>query len=142
MTVRAVLGNKGHQVISVSPDAKLSAAVKILSERRIGAVMVMSGQHIDGILSERDVVRMLGERGASVLDESVHSVMTPKVITCRETDTVGAIMEVMTSGKFRHLPVVENDRIVGLISIGDVVKWRVAEYEREQEALQDYIKTA
>ena len=142
MTVRAVLDTKGHQVISVSPDAKLSAAVKILSERRIGAVMVMSGQKIDGILSERDVVRVLGERGAGVLDEPVRSMMTSKVITCRETDTVGAIMEVMTSGKFRHLPVVESDRIVGLISIGDVVKWRVAEYEREQEALQDYIKTA
>ena len=142
MTVRSVLGSKGHQVISVSPDAKLSAAIKILSERRIGAVMVMSGQKIDGILSERDVVRVLGERGASVLDESVRSVMTPKVITCRESDTVAAIMEVMTSGKFRHLPVVEHERIVGLISIGDVVKWRVAEYEREQEALRDYIKTA
>ena len=142
MTVRSVLGSKGHQVISVSPDAKLSAAIKILSERRIGAVMVMSGQKIDGILSERDVVRVLGERGASVLDESVRSVMTPKVITCRESDTVAAIMEVMTSGKFRHLPVVEHERIVGLISIGDVVKWRVAEYEREQEALQDCIKTA
>ena len=142
MTVRSVLGSKGHQVISVSPDAKLSAAIKILSERRIGAVMVMSGQKIDGILSERDVVRVLDERGASVLDESVRSVMTPKVITCRESDTVAAIMEVMTSGKFRHLPVVEHERIVGLISIGDVVKWRVAEYEREQEALQDYIKTA
>ncbi|MBN9595614.1 MAG: CBS domain-containing protein [Afipia sp.] len=142
MTVRSVLGSKGHQVISVSPDAKLSAAIKILSERRIGAVMVMSGQKIDGILSERDVVRVLGERGASVLDEPVRSVMTSKVITCHESDTVAAIMEVMTSGKFRHLPVVENDRIVGLISIGDVVKWRVAEYEREQEALQDYIKTA
>ena len=142
MTVRSVLGSKGHQVISVSPDAKLSAAIKILSERRIGAVMVMSGQKIDGILSERDVVRVLGERGASVLDESVRSVMTPKVITCRESDTVAAIMEVMTSGKFRHLPVVEHERIVGLISLGDVVKWRVAEYEREQEALQDYIKTA
>ena len=129
-------------MISVSPDAKLSAAIKILSERRIGAVMVMSGQKIDGILSERDVVRVLGERGASVLDEPVRSVMTSKVITCHESDTVAAIMEVMTSGKFRHLPVVENDRIVGLISIGDVVKWRVAEYEREQEALQDYIKTA
>jgi CBS domain-containing protein len=77
-----------------------------------------------------------------VLDEPVRSVMTSKVITCHESDTVAAIMEVMTSGKFRHLPVVENDRIVGLISIGDVVKWRVAEYEREQEALQDYIKTA
>ncbi|MBX9820791.1 CBS domain-containing protein [Afipia birgiae] len=142
MTVRAVLGSKGHQVISVSPDAKLSAAVKILAERRIGAVMVMSGQKIEGILSERDVVRVLGERGAAVLEEPVRSVMTSKVITCHESDTVGAIMEIMTSGKFRHLPVVENDRIVGLISIGDVVKWRVAEYEREQEALQDYIKTA
>jgi CBS domain-containing protein len=142
MTVRAVLGTKGHQVISVSPDAKLSAAVKILAERRIGAVMVMSGQKIDGILSERDVVRVLGERGAAVLEEPVRSVMTSKVITCHESDTVAAIMEVMTAGKFRHLPVVENDRIVGLISIGDVVKWRVAEYEREQEALQDYIKTA
>ncbi len=142
MTVRAVLDSKGHQVVSVSPDAKLSAAVKILSERRIGAVLVMSGQRIDGILSERDVVRVLGERGASALDEPVRSVMTQKVITCEKADTVGAIMEVMTSGKFRHLPVVENERIVGLISIGDVVKWRVAEYEREQEALHDYIKTA
>lgn len=142
MTVRAVLDTKGHQVVSVSPDSKLSAAVKILSERRIGAVLVMTNQRIEGILSERDVVRVLGERGASVLDEPVRSVMTSKVITCRETDTVGAIMEVMTAGKFRHLPVVENDRLVGLISIGDVVKWRVAEFEREQEALHDYIKTA
>ncbi|MGL4263241.1 MAG: CBS domain-containing protein, partial [Afipia sp.] len=85
MTVRAVLGTKGHQVISVSPDTKLSAAIKILSERRIGAVLVMSGQKIDGILSERDVVRVLGERGAGALEEPVRSVMTPKVITCRET---------------------------------------------------------
>jgi CBS domain-containing protein len=142
MTVRSVLDTKGHQVITVSPDAKLSAAVKILSERRIGAVLVMTNQRIDGILSERDVVRVLGERGAGVLDESVRSAMTTKVITCRESDTVAAIMEVMTTGKFRHLPVVENARLVGLISIGDVVKWRVAEYERDQEALQDYIKTA
>jgi CBS domain-containing protein len=142
MTVRAILDGKGHQVITVSPDSKLSAAVKILSERRIGAVLVMSGQRVEGILSERDVVRVLGERGAGVLDEPVRAVMTAKVITCRQTDTVGAIMEVMTTGKFRHLPVVENDRLAGLISIGDVVKWRVAEYEREQEALHDYIKTA
>jgi CBS domain-containing protein len=142
MTVRAILDTKGHQVITVSPDSKLSAVVKILSERRIGAVLVMSGQRVEGILSERDVVRVLGERGAGVLDEPVRAVMTAKVITCRQADTVGAIMEVMTTGKFRHLPVVENDRLVGLISIGDVVKWRVAEYEREQEALHDYIKTA
>lgn len=142
MTVRAILETKGHQIISVSPDSKLSAAVKILSERRIGAVMVMNGQTIEGILSERDVVRVLGERGAAVLDEPVRSVMTAKVISCRQTDTVGAIMEVMTAGRFRHLPVVESERIVGLISIGDVVKWRVAEFEREQEALHEYIKSA
>ena len=142
MTVRGILDTKGHQVVSVSLDAKVSAAVKILSEKRIGAVLVMNGSKIEGILSERDIVRVLGERGAGALDEPVKNVMTAKVITCRERDAVSQIMEKMTSGKFRHLPVVENDRVVGLISIGDVVKWRVAEFEREQEALHDYIKTA
>lgn len=142
MTVRGILDTKGHQVVSVALEAKLSAAVKILSEKRIGAVLVMNGSKIEGILSERDIVRVLGERGASALDDSVKSVMTAKVITCRERDGVSHIMEKMTSGKFRHLPVVENDRVVGLISIGDVVKWRVAEFEREQQALHDYIKTA
>lgn len=142
MTVRAILNAKGHNVLSVQPDAKLSVAVKVLSERRIGAVLVMSGTRVDGILSERDIVRVLGERGASVLDEPVSAVMTRKVINCRPSDTVAGLMEVMTSGKFRHLPVMENDRLVGLVSIGDVVKLRVQEYETEQEALRDYIKTA
>lgn len=142
MTVRGILDTKGHQVVSVSLDSKLSAAVKILSQKRIGAVLVMNGAKIEGILSERDIVRVLGERGAAALDEPVKSVMTAKVITCRERDAVSLIMEKMTSGKFRHLPVVENERVVGLISIGDVVKWRVAEFEREQEALHEYIKTA
>jgi len=87
-------------------------------------------------------VRVLSERGAGVLDEPVSGVMTRKVVSCRQSDTVAAIMEMMTLGKFRHLPVVEGDRVVGLISIGDVVKWRVQEYENEQEALRTYIKTA
>ena len=142
MTVRAILDTKGHQILSVEPDAKLSVAVKILSERRIGAVLVMSGGRIEGILSERDIVRVLGERGAAVLDEPVSAVMTRKVVSCREKDTVSSIMERMTTGKFRHLPVVEDDKVVGLISIGDIVKWRVKEFENEQEALRDYIKTA
>ena len=142
MTVRSILDTKGHDILSVEPDSKLSAAVKMLSERRIGAVLVMSNQHMEGILSERDIVRVLGERGAAVLDEPVSAVMTRKVISCKQSDTVGAIMEMMTSGKFRHLPVVEDDKVVGLISIGDIVKWRVREYESEQEALRDYIKTA
>jgi CBS domain-containing protein len=142
MTVRAILDSKGHQIESVEPDAKLAAAIKILAERKIGAVLVMSKGRIEGILSERDIVRVLGERGARVLDEPVSGVMTRKVVSCRQTDTVAGIMEMMTLGKFRHLPVVEESTVVGLISIGDVVKWRVREYELEQEALRDYIKTA
>ena len=142
MTVRAILDSKGHQIQSVEPEAKLSAAVKVLGERKIGAVLVMSKGRIEGILSERDIVRVLAERGASVLDEPVSAVMTRKVVSCRQNDTVAAIMEMMTHGKFRHLPVVEGERVVGLISIGDIVKWRVQEYEHEQEALREYIKTA
>jgi len=142
MTVRSILDTKGHDILSVEPDAKLSVAVKLLSERRIGAVLVMSGGRIEGILSERDIVRVIGERGAAVLDEPVSAVMTRKVVCCRPIDTVAAIMEKMTAGKFRHLPVLEGGELVGLISIGDVVKWRVKEFENEQEALQNYIKTA
>jgi CBS domain-containing protein len=142
MTVRAILDAKGHQVESLQPGAKLSAAVKMLGEKRIGAVLVTNLGRIEGILSERDIVRVLSERGAEVLEEPISNVMTRKVVSCKQSDTVGAIMEMMTLGKFRHLPVVEDGKLVGLISIGDVVKWRVQEYEREQEALRDYIKTA
>jgi len=142
MTVRAILDIKGRQILSVQPEARLSEAIAMLGERRIGAVLVMSQGRIEGILSERDIVRVLGDRGAAVIDAPVSAVMTRKVVSCRQTDTVAAIMEMMTLGKFRHLPVVEGERVVGLISIGDVVKWRVQEYENEQEALRQYIKTA
>ena len=142
MTVRSILSSKGHQVVSVEPDAKLSAAVKIMSEQRIGSVLVMNGTRIEGILSERDIVCVLCERGAGVLGEPVSAVMTRKIISCRPSDSVAVLMEVMTSEKIRHLPVVEEGRLVGLVSIGDVVKLRVQEYEAEQEALRDYIKTA
>lgn len=143
MTVRAILDTKGHQVETVQPGAKLSTAVKLLGEKKIGAVLVLNvAERIEGILSERDIVRVLSERGAEALDEPISNVMTRKVVSCKQTDTVGAIMEMMTLGKFRHLPVVEDGELVGLISIGDVVKWRVQEYEREQEALREYIKTA
>jgi CBS domain-containing protein len=142
MTVRSILDSKGHHIESVEPSTELSAAIRNLAERRIGALLVMSKGRIEGILSERDIVRVLGERGASVLDEPVSAAMTRKVVSCRQADTVAAIMEMMTVGKFRHLPVVEEDVVVGLISIGDIVKWRVREYEMEQEALREYIKTA
>ena len=142
MTVGAILDTKGHQIQSVEPETTLSAAIRILAERKIGAVLVMSKGRIEGILSERDIVRAFADHGAAVLDEPVSAVMTRKVVSCRQSDTVAAIMEIMTLGKFRHLPVIEDGRVVGLISIGDVVKWRVGEYEAEQAALRDYIKTA
>lgn len=142
MTVPAILDIKGHHIESVEPDTRLSAAIKILAEKRIGALLAMSNGRIEGILSERDIVCALGERGASVLDEPVSAVMTRKVISCKLSDAVSTIMETMTSGRFRHLPVVEDGKVVGLISIGDIVKWRLMEYEAEQEALRDYIKTA
>jgi CBS domain-containing protein len=142
MTVRSILNTKGHQIMSVEPDAKMAAAIKLLGEKKIGAVLVMNQSRLEGILSERDIVRVLGDRGAAALEEPVAQVMTRKVVTCKETDTVAELMEIMTTGKFRHLPVLENNKVVGLISIGDIVKWRVREYESEQEALRDYIKTA
>lgn len=142
MTVHAILESKGHQVVSVKPDVTLAAAIEILADKRIGAVLVMKGSTIEGILSERDVVRALAERGAAVLDEPVDKVMTRKVVTCGRTETVSTLMERMTEGKFRHLPVVEDGRVIGLVSIGDIVKRRVVDYENEQEALREYIKTA
>ncbi|BAM90637.1 conserved hypothetical protein [Bradyrhizobium oligotrophicum S58] len=142
MTVRAILDIKGHKVESVEPETTLADAAKLLADRKIGAVLVMSGARMEGILSERDIVRALGERGAAVLAEPLSSVMTRRVVNCKPQDTVASIMEMMTNGKFRHLPVIEGGVVVGLISIGDVVKWRVQEYENEQEALRQYIKTA
>lgn len=142
MTVRSILNTKGHQIMSVEPDVKLEVAIRLLGEKKIGAVLVMNQSRLEGILSERDIVRVLAEHGAGALEAPVSQVMTRKVVTCKETDTVAELMEMMTTGKFRHLPVVDNGKVVGLISIGDIVKRRVQEYESEQEALRDYIKTA
>ncbi len=142
MTVRAVLNSKGHDVAMIAPDATASEAVRMLAQMRIGALLVMSRQEIHGILSERDIVRELAARGADMLDDPVSTVMTRKVVHCSSNDTIASIMEVMTTGKFRHLPVIDAGRLSGLISIGDVVKWRVREFEKEQEAMRDYIATA
>ena len=143
MTVKAILSRKGTDVVTVEPKASLTETVKMLAQKRIGAVVVTGlDRRVIGILSERDIVRAVGERGPQVLDETVDSVMTRKVVTCAEADTVGAIMERMTAGKFRHLPVVEDGRLAGIISIGDVVKSRLEEIEKESEALKEYILTA
>ena len=143
MTVKAILSHKGGNVVTIAPTATLSAAVKLLAERRIGAIVVTGPENrVAGILSERDIVRTLADRGPAALDENVAAVMTRKVMTCTEADTIASLMERMTEGKFRHLPVVEQGRLVGVISIGDVVKFRVEEIEGESNALREYIATA
>jgi CBS domain-containing protein len=143
MTVKAILSNKGDQVLTIEPNATLTAAVQTLTQRRIGALVVTgAGGRLAGIISERDVVRALAEKGADALAAPVSEVMTRKVVTCRWGDTIAQIMELMTSGKFRHVPVVEQDQLAGIISIGDVVKARLGELEREQDALRDYIRSA
>jgi CBS domain-containing protein len=143
MTVKAILAQKGRDVVTIEATADLVAVVRTLADRRIGAVLVTDlDKRVIGIVSERDIVRALAEYGASVLHRAVENVMTRKVVTCSEADTVGEIMERMTAGKFRHLPVLQAGELVGIVSIGDVVKYRLAEVQRESEALRDYILTA
>lgn len=142
MNVKEILAVKklGGDIISIEPTADLATAAKLLSKHRIGSVVILgAGERLVGILSERDIVRALSEQGAGALALPVGQVMTRDVATCGEDDTVASIMERMTAGRFRHMPVVANGRLVGLISIGDVVKLRVEEIEGESEAMRDYI---
>jgi CBS domain-containing protein len=143
MTVKTILSTKGSEVITIGPTATLEEAIAVLSKRRIGALVVLGAdERVIGILSERDIVRALAERSANALKEPLSKCMTRIVVTCGECDTVSELMERMTHGRFRHIPVMEEDRLVGIISIGDVVKQRLGEMERESEALRDYIQTA
>jgi CBS domain-containing protein len=143
MTVKAIMSRKGSNVVTIEPTATLKSAVATLAEHRIGAVIITGAdRQVAGILSERDIVRALAQRDHAALEETVGQIMTRKVVTCTESDTVGNIMELMTGGKFRHLPVVDRGRLVGIISIGDVVKYRLEEMEQESKALRDYILTA
>jgi CBS domain-containing protein len=143
MIVKTILSAKGGDVISIEPTATLETAVRTLTDHRIGALLVLgTDRRVVGILSERDIVRVLAERGAAVLSQPLSQVMTRKVVTCNSSETIGVIMERMTAGKFRHVPVVEQDQVIGIISIGDVVKYRLQEMEHESAALRDYIQTA
>ena len=143
MTVKALLAQKGGDVVTIEPTATLAAATKLLADRRIGAVLILGVEgRVAGILSERDIVRVLAERGAAALNERVDQVMTRRVFTCSESDTVAQVMEQMTAGKFRHVPVIEQGKTAGIISIGDVVKYRLHEIESESNALREYILTA
>ena len=143
MTVSIILAGKGREVVTIEPGASLADAARRLAEKRIGAALILGADsRLAGIISERDIVRALAGRGAAALDEPVSGTMTRKVVTCNENETVASIMERMTAGKFRHVPVVDQGRLVGLVSIGDIVKHRVHEMESDSVAMRDYIMTA
>jgi CBS domain-containing protein len=141
MQVRQILKSKGTDgVFTVSPGTAISEVARILSEKRIGTVVVSSdGQSADGILSERDIVRELAVHGGGCLDATVEIYMTPNPVTCTREDRADAILAKMTEGRFRHMPVVEDDRMVGLVTLGDVVKARLTELAAEKDALEGMI---
>jgi CBS domain-containing protein len=143
MNVTTILSTKGREVATISPTATVAEAAKVMADRKIGALVITgAGDRITGIVSERDIVRVLAKQGAAALQLPLNDVMTRKVVTCGPKDSISNLMELMTHGKFRHLPVVDSEKLAGIISIGDVVKIRLAELESEQSALREYIQTA
>lgn len=141
MQVHQILKSKGTDgVFTVKPSTKVSEAAQILTDKRIGTVVVSEdGKTAQGILSERDIVRELAAHGAGCLDATVSSYMTPNPVTCAREDSADAILAKMTEGRFRHMPVVEGGQMVGLVTLGDVVKARLSELSAEKDALEDMI---
>ncbi|MEO0387454.1 MAG: CBS domain-containing protein [Pseudomonadota bacterium] len=141
MTVRNILKSKrAHDILTIAPSAKVAEAARLLSENRIGALVVShDGVALDGMLSERDIVRELGKRGAAALEDLVSDLMTAKVVTATPDDVAVQALQKMSDGRFRHLPVLEASEMVGVISIGDVVQYRIEEVQRENAALTDMI---
>ncbi len=143
MTIARILAEKGRNVSTTQPHRTLSEVVAILAEKNIGAVVVADAEgRVLGILSERDIVRAIGKSGPGVLDNAVSKYMTSRVMTITEKETVCSAMEQMTQHRFRHLPVVKDGRLAGLVSIGDLVKYRLAEMEQQHQAMKEYIATA
>jgi CBS domain-containing protein len=140
MNVASILRQKGRAVTTVSPSTTLLEVADKLSAKRIGAIVVIGARgEVAGIVSERDIIRALATSGAACLTQSVAETMTRQVVTCQEPDTLDELMAMMTARRFRHLPVVTDGALVGIVSIGDVVKHHIAEVEMEATAMRDYI---
>ena len=143
MAVAHILRQKGSDVVTVSPSDTVQTIVDTLARHRIGAVVVLDPQGgISGIVSERDVVRALAGGGTGIMKKSAADIMTAKVMTCQPTDSEAELMQLMTENRIRHLPVVSQGRLAGMISIGDVVKLRIESIEREAEDMKSYIASA
>lgn len=142
MNVATILKHKGSEVVTTDPATRLGEIARILHDNRVGCIVVVDeANKVIGIVSERDIVICLARQGAEVLEQPVGRCMTSRVHTCTRTDTLEKLMGEMTAHRFRHLPVVEDGELIGLVSIGDVVKQRIAETEMEASSLRDYIKT-
>ncbi len=139
MRIADVLRGKGGAVVTINPDATVTELLAGLAEHNIGAMVVAGPDGVEGIVSERDVVRQLHSHGASVLSRPVETIMTSVVSTCSKEDTVDSLSLLMTENRVRHVPVLENGKLIGIVSIGDVVKTRMQELESEHEQLQSYI---
>ncbi len=140
MNVSAILKVKGRDVETAPLHATLKKIAEVLAQRRIGAIVIVDGdKRVQGIVSERDIIRVLSKSGAEVLASPVSSIMTRNVISCSESDTLAQLMSAMTTGRFRHLPVTTDGKLVGIVSIGDVVKYHLAEVEMEASAMREYI---
>ncbi len=140
MYVADILNAKGTEVISTGPTETVAATANLLNDRRIGAVIVRDAKDdVIGVVSERDIIRGIAVNGARALDMEVHELMTREVVSCKPTDTIAEVMRVMTTRRFRHLPVMEDGALKGMISIGDVVKYRLEETEAEGRVLRDYV---
>ena len=143
MTIARILDEKGRDVFTTQPHRTLKEVVELLAAKGVGAVVVSDASlSVLGILSERDVVRVIARHGASALEHPVSRYMTPKVITVTRDDTIDHVMETMTDGRFRHVPVVDGSRLIGIVSIGDVVRRHVNALDSERQALREYIATA
>jgi CBS domain-containing protein len=142
MTIAAILQGKGHEIVGVDADTTVRDAVALLAEKRIGAVPVMQGGKVAGIMSERDVIYCLKSDGAAVLDWPVSRVMTAPAITIESSVHVLAALSQMTKRRIRHLPVVDNGELIGFVSIGDLVAYRIDKIEQEAEAMRAYITSA
>jgi CBS domain-containing protein len=142
MNVAAILKSKGREVVTAGPNTPLLDIAETLGAHGIGCVVITGADgKVVGIVSERDIVREIGRAGPKVLKEPVAACMTKSVVTCREADTIDRLMAEMTAHRFRHMPVVERSRLCGLVSIGDVVRMRIAEAEMEAAAMREYIAT-
>ena len=143
MLVSTILAQKGNRIISVSPDDRISDVAALLTRERIGAVLVRDPeQALVGILSERDIVNAIADQGSNCLEFAAQDLMTSEVVTCQPGDSLNQVMSQMTELRIRHVPVVDDGDLVGIISIGDVVKHRLAEVESEAESLREYITSA